>query len=328
MNSEKSGKPIGGYFGWEFSESDGHFPQDHGLLVNSGHHGLQFILQQIQPVKKVYIPYFTCDSVLTPLKKLNIPYQFYRINEQLEMVERVNLAEGEYLIYTNYYGIKDAYVASLVNVYGGQLIIDDAQALFAKPLVGCYQFYSPRKFVACPDGGMVVPCVGDTSALVQSKSYDKCLSLLQRADGEISVGYASFKAVSRQLAEDNLMLMSLLTEKVLRSKDYSRVKQIRRSNFNYLHSHLHEKNRLSSLLNARMQQTFECPLIYPFYAEDPSLRQKLIAEKIYVAQYWPNVLDWCNPGDTEYELTTHIIAIPVDQRYGKEDMDRIINKIK
>ena len=319
--------PIGGYFGWEFPASDGHFPQDYGTLVNSGHHGLQLILQHLQPVKKVYVAYFTCDSVLTPLNVLNIPYEFYHINEQLEITEPITLAVDEYLIYTNYYGIKDAYAASLVNEYGSQLIIDNAQALFAKPVAGCYQFYSNRKFVASPDGGMVLPAIPEAEQLEQSKSYDKCLSLLQRADGDISGGHANFKAVSRQLAEDKLMRMSQLTETILRSKDYAQVQQARRTNFNYLHSHLQDKNRLSSLLDAKMQQSFECPLIYPFFAEDPSLRQKLITEKIFVAQYWPNVLEWCKPEDTEYELTSHIIAIPIDQRYGKEDMDRIINLI-
>lgn len=319
--------PIGGYFGWEFPVSGGHFPQDHGTLVNSGHHGLQLILQHLQPVKKVYVAYFTCDSVLTPLNILNILYEFYHINEQLEIAEPITLAEGEYLMYTNYYGIKDAYAASLVKEYGSQLIIDNAQALFAKPVVGCYQFYSPRKFVASPDGGMVLPSMPEAEQLEQSKSFDKCLSLLQRADDDIPGGHANFKAISRQLAEDNLMRMSQLTETILRSKDYAQVMQTRRTNFNYLHSHLQDKNRLSSLLNARMQQTFECPLIYPFYAEDSSLRQKLIAEKIFVAQYWPNVLEWCKPEDTEYDLTSHVIAIPIDQRYSKEDMDIIIEHI-
>lgn len=319
--------PIGGYFGWEFSASDSHFPQDHGTLVNSGHHGLQLILQHLQPVKRVYVAYFTCDSVLTPLKVLNIPHEFYHINEQLEIAEPITLAEGEYLIYTNYYGIKDAYAASLVNEYGSQLIIDNAQALLAKPVAGCYQFYSPRKFVASPDGGMVFPAINEAEQLEQSKSFDKCVSLLQRADGDIPGGHANFKAVSRQLAEDKLMRMSQLTETILRSKDYAQVMQTRRTNFNYLHAHIQDKNRLSSLLNAKMQQTFECPLIYPFYAEDPSLRQKLIAEKIFVAQYWPNVLEWCKPEDTEYELTTHIIAIPIDQRYGEKEMGRIITII-
>lgn len=319
--------PIGGYFGWEFPESVGYFPQDQGSLVNSGHHGLQLILQYLQPVKMVYIPYFTCDSVLTPFKELNIPYQFYHINKQLEITENIILAENEYLIYTNYYGIKDAYATTLVNEYGRHLIIDNAQALFAKPNDGCYQFYSPRKFVACPDGGMVVPNIDDASALEQSKSYDKCLSLLQRADGDITVGYASFKAVSRQLAGDKLKHMSQLTESILRSKDYAKVQQIRRANFNYLHIHLHAKNRLSPLLDVKMQHTFECPLIYPFYSEDPSLRQKLIEKNIFVAQYWPNVLEWCGPEVLEYEFTVHIIALPIDQRYGQEDMNKIIKII-
>lgn len=319
--------PIGGYFGWEFPELDGHFPQDHGSAVNSGHHALQLILQHLQPVRKVYVPYFTCDSVLLPLTTLAIPYAFYRIDERLELAAHVDLAEGEYLLYTNYFGIKDAYVSALAGEYGARLIIDDAQALFASPVAGCYQFYSPRKFVASPDGGIVLPPIPEAEQLERSKSYDKCLSLLQRADGDIPAGHASFKAVSRRLAEEELMRMSPLTDAILRSKDYARVLRVRRENFGYLHARLHGRNRLASLLSEERQQTFACPLVYPFYAEDLSLRQKLIDEGIFAAQYWPNVLSWCKPGEMEYELASHIIALPVDQRYGRGEMERIIRVI-
>ena len=35
------------------------------------------------------------------------------------------------------------------------LIIDNAQAFFAKPLLGIDTFYSPRKFVGVSDGGIL-----------------------------------------------------------------------------------------------------------------------------------------------------------------------------
>ena len=42
------------------------------------------------------------------------------------------------------------------------------------------------------------------------------------------------------------------------------------------------------------------------------------------ATYWPNVLKWCSEDMLEYELTNNIIALPIDQRYGREEMDYII----
>lgn len=69
---------------------------------------------------------------------------------------------------------------------------------------------------------------------------------------------------------------------------------------------------------------FECPMIYPYYVDDKTLRKKLIDNRIYVATYWPNVLKWCSEDKLEYELTNNIIALPIDQRYGSEEMDYII----
>ena len=39
-------------------------------------------------------------------------------------------------------------------------------------------------------------------------------------------------------------------------------------------------------------------------------------------------MEWCKPADIEYQLANQIIAIPIDQRYGIEEMDYIIKMIK
>ena len=43
--------------------------------------------------------------------------------------------------------------------------------------------------------------------------------------------------------------------------------------------------------------------------------------------YWPNVIKGCDPDSLEYKLGKEIIPLPVDQRYGENDMKRIIRII-
>ena len=101
-------KPIGGYFELELPEGSRDFPHAYCPALNSGRHALEFILRQLgNTAKAVYLPYYTCDVVLEPLKRLNITTQFYHIDENLEIKDMPELPEGHYLIANNYFGIKD-----------------------------------------------------------------------------------------------------------------------------------------------------------------------------------------------------------------------------
>lgn len=68
-------------------------------------------------------------------------------------------------------------------------------------------------------------------------------------------------------------------------------------------------------------------MVYPYLTDVADLRNKLIENKVFVATYWPNVFDWCKESDIEYKLAKYIFPLPCDQRYGEEDMERIINLI-
>ena len=73
--------------------------------------------------------------------------------------------------------------------------------------------------------------------------------------------------------------------------------------------------------------TFACPMVYPFKAKNNSdLRKELIENKVFVAKYWPNVEEQ-EGFETESNMAMNVIPIPCDQRYGIEEMDRIINLI-
>jgi len=46
-----------------------------------------------------------------------------------------------------------------------------------------------------------------------------------------------------------------------------------------------------------------------------------------VATYWPNVFNWCENKTLEFDLAKNILPLPIDQRYGSEEMERIVELI-
>ncbi len=317
-------RPIGGYFEWEFPPAKKQQLHENAVYLNSGRHALEYILRGLGNVKCLWIPYFTCDVVLQPLKKLGIPYKFYRVDDKLEIADKIELGSDEYLLYTNYYGVKDAYVRNVFAIYGNRVIVDNAQALYCEA-VAAHQFYSPRKFMGMPDGGLAVTSVSNMAvSLPIDSSFDRCSHLLKRLELVPSEGYNDFKVNSKKIAEASLSQMSPISRKIFDSVDLEFIKQRRCENFNVLHESLKATNRLE----IPSMDSFESPLIYPYWVNNgDTLKKKLIELQVFVATYWPNVFEWCKPTDLEYELADHVVCIPIDQRYGKEEMEFIIKEI-
>lgn len=314
-------REIGGYFNLELDYKNDILHAD-GVLLNTGRNSLEYILRSLKKVQKVYLPYFTCEVILEPLSKLQIKYDFYSINERFELTEELILAQDEYLIYTNYFGIKDKYVCQLASIYNKQLIVDNAQAFYAEHIPDINTIYSPRKFMGLPDGGIAY-ANGYYNVEERDVSYERCSHLLKRYDIGPADGYSDFRANSEKLKGLPICRMSHLTEALMHSIDYEYIKNKRKENFNFLHRALKDNNKLSILF----KDEFACPMIYPYFSENPLLKSLLIKEKIFVATYWPNVLNWCKPTDIEYQLADRIIAIPIDQRYGEDEMKLISEKI-
>lgn len=308
-------------------EEGGAFPHQEGVLLNTGRNALEYILRSIGDVKGVYLPYYTCEVVLEPLKKLRIPWMFYRINSRFEIEDELNTKEGEYVIANNYFGIKDDYIQSLVERFGDRLIVDCAQALFAKPIPGVKCFYSTRKFVGVADGGIAyLGNVADGKVVVNEVecTINHDSHLYKRKDVGAEAGFAEYQANEIKLDNQPIRLMSGTTKRILDHIDYERVIAIRRENFEYLHSVLYGIN----YLGIPSLESFVCPMVYPFVTKrDRNLRKEMIDNKIYVAKYWPNVYQ-LSRYELEFEFSERIVPLPLDQRYGKYEMQRIIDIIK
>lgn len=317
-------KEIGGYFELELPERKEEFIHSDCLAVNSGRHALECILKSIDPkIKKIYLPYYTCDSILQPIKKLGIPFTFYHIDKDFEIKESIVLKFGEYIIVNNYFGIKDKYIKKIYLEFKDKLIVDNTQAWFATPLENVGTFYSPRKFFGVSDGGFACGIDFDFKEIDVDSSYERSSHLLKRIDLGASQGYLDFKENSAQLSSIGVKRMSNLTKRLLKSIDMEWVKRKRLENYEYLDKFLSQKNKIKLPVAA----SFECPMVYPYMTDGTNLQQKLIQNHIYVATYWPNVFEWCHSDSIEFELAKNIIPLPIDQRYGKAEMDQILNII-
>ena len=313
-------RTIGGYFGLEIN-SGNHYYED-AIKLNKGRDCLEYVIKAKQ-YKKIYIPYYTCEVILDPIKACNISYEFYSINEFLEPVQKYELGCNEAFLYTNYFGIKDDAVEKLANIYRSQLIIDNSQAFFSKALTGVDTFYSARKFFGVADGAYLSTDVLLNEELEQAMSYNRMSHLLKRPDISAETGYNDFILENWMLRDVPMKKMSKITDKILSGIDYEKVMNVRKENFLLLANELDNKNLLK--INSSQEIT---PMVYPLFIEKENLKGKLIENKIYAATYWPNVLKWCSCNQFEYNLAKYIISIPIDQRYNKEDMRYIVEFLK
>ena len=312
-------EPIGGYFSLELS----HYEEYHkdAIRLNTGRNCLEYILR-VRQYKKVYIPYYTCEVVLEPFKKLGIPYEYYHIDIHLEIRDRFTLKEGDALLYTNYYGLKQRYVEQLAEKIGNRLIVDNTQAFYAMPLPGIDTFYTCRKFFGVPDGAYLYTDKLLDVELEQDHSYDRMLSLTKRIDLSPEAGYQDFRDTSKALVGQPIKRMSRLTQRMMQGIDYEAAAQQRSTNYQILHAALGKENNLKLPLDDDA-----VPMIYPYFVPVEELREKLIRNKIFVARYWPNVLEWCKKDDFEYQLAENLVCLPIDQRYDEEDMKEMLEYI-
>lgn len=311
---------IGGYFSLELPLRE-EYHKD-AIRLNTGRNCLEYILRA-RGYKKVYVPYYTCEAVMEPINKLGIPYEFYHIDVHFEIRERFSLKEGEALLYTNYFGLKQRYVEQLAERIGSRLIVDNTQAFYAKPIKGIDTFYTCRKFFGVPDGAYLYCDKELEEDIEQDYSYDRVVHLVKRIDLSAEDGFKDFRRLDDGLGNQPIRKMSKLTHRMMQGIDYEVAAQRRRANFQMLHEALGKENNLELPLNGDA-----VPMVYPCIEPVEGLREKLIENKIFVARYWPNVLDWTKPEDIDYLLAHQMQPLPVDQRYGVEDMNRIISIVK
>lgn len=309
-------KEIGGYFGLErFCGEEYHS----GLIaVNNGRSALLYLLKA-RKIRKLYLPYFLCDSVSDMCRRNGYDFSFYPINRNFFPVFNKELDSSEYLYVVNYYGQLTIDHIRELKARHRNIILDNVQDFFQRPIQGIDTIYSCRKFFGVPDGGYIATDALLEEPLEKDISKERMIHILGRLEGSASEYYSYFKANDHSFVEAPLRNMSELTHNLLRGIDYEQVRCKRNENYAYLDSVLGSQNKLCLTRP-------DGPYCYPYYCENGmEIKKKLAACKIYVPTLWPNVLDM--NGTLEKELAENVMPLPCDQRYSQEDMVRIVEEM-
>ena len=315
---------IGGYFELELSTGQGLHTDS--IALNSARNALVYLIKA-KNIRVINMPYYNCHVVADAVNRFcpGTSIHYYHVDAHFLPIIN-NVITGAPLFYVNYYGLQVHALRKLENI---NMILDNAQAFYAPPLLNGDTIYCPRKFFGVSDGGYLRTNAILDQLLEFDTSWDHATHLLKRIDCDASSAYHDFQAAEAALAGKPLMKMSRLTQRILSGIDYESIKKVRKNNFILLHQRLGNQNELFSLIESVFESDSFVPLCYPFmcdYAE--SIRSHLIGKKIYVPLYWPELRDSSELNDFERRFVRHIICLPIDQRYGEAEMQRIIEVMK
>ncbi len=312
-------KTIGGYMGLQLPEGKPYYPDL--ISLNTARNSLEYILV-CKGYKIIYVPYFTCEVLLEPIRRLKLEYRFYHIDADLNPIIDFQVDDESCMLYTNYFGVKTDTVKTLSKTQKN-LIIDNAQAFYATPVTGIDTFYSCRKFFGVPDGAYLYTNSERRLELEADHSIDRVSHLVKAIDFNIEAGYSDYVRNNDVLIDNEMRTMSKFTQKVLSGIDYEYCAAKRRENFAFLHEHLAAVNEFKFRYSVD-----DVPMVYPLLVKQADLKARLIARKIFVPTYWPNVYQWTKPDFFEYQLTENMVSLPIDQRYNLEDMKYMLEIVK
>lgn len=311
-------KEIGGYLG--IDANGGQELYEDLIHINLARNAISY-LNRICDIKKIYLPFYLCDCVADTCTKEEIDIEFYHIDSNFMPIFEKQVKSDEYLYIVNYFGLlSDDFIENLHHKYNN-LILDNAQSFFCKPLKGVFTVYTCRKFFGVPDGAYVSSHLDKRIELKKDTSYNRMLCVLGRTDCSATQFFGTYQKQEEEFYCEDLKEMSNVTVSLMKTIDYQGVADKRCENFNVLNNYLSATNRL------KFEKFTNVPYCYPLLTEKAvAIKKVLLENKIYVPTLWPNVLNMPN-NTVEHMFSSQILPIPCDQRYNKADMMRIIDLI-
>lgn len=292
-------------------------------------------LKKQQGIARILLPDYLCDTILVPIKRLKLSYEFFSLNEKLELNPAVFYKvykKGSVVLLINYFGLQDLseQVACIRNLDKEAIIIeDDVQAYyeFKKPLGDVdFKYTSLRKTFAIPDGGLVktkcqLPVIEKPNTFGQYKAAAAIMKSMKEGNFVDSV-FLDISRIGGSKIDDEMDCgMSLISERLYASIDEENVKNCRQANARYMVERLSEK-RIQLLLPVAEDKV---PLFIPIVLDNrDEVRKAMFQNEIFCPVHWPHE---GMPVKKGKEMAIHELSLIVDQRYNESDMYQIVSFI-
>ena len=310
---------YGGYI--ELERFEGDILHSNGIALNCGRSCLGYVFEA-RTFKKIYLPYFLCETVKHTVEKYKIEIGFYHIDRDFKPIIDFELYDDEFLYLVNFYGqLTQEYVRQSLKKYKN-IILDNAQDYFASPIMGVHTIYTCRKFFGVPDGAFLYTSLNNVNEYERDIVNNRMQFLLGRFEENASKFYEGYKYNNKYFEDKPVRRMSLISENILKALNYEAIKTRRNENWEYV------SNRLSKY-NGLKPAKYEGPFAYPLLISGGmDIKKRLSNKHVYLPTLWPNVIEECEEGTVEHEYASNILPIPIDQRYSLQNMGTICQIIE
>lgn len=311
-------KEMGGFLELELNHGSEFHEQ--GVALNSGRNCLRYLIRA-RKIKKIWLPKLLCSAISDTCLEEKVKISYYSVDDKLRPVLTGIKNRDDWVYLINFYGqYSSDEIVSYAKEYKN-LIVDNVQAFYTKPIEGLDTIYTCRKFFGVPDGGYLYTDCVRSEILQKDESYDRLTFLAGRLERSANEFYSAYRENEQRIDGLPLRRMSMVTQNLLRGIDYEQIKKERERNFSYLHEHLRSINQLELCLP-------DGPYMYPLLVKDGAeIRKSLQENKIYVPTLWPNVLESLAQREVEYSLAENILPLPCDQRYDLNDMRYLVKEV-
>lgn len=274
--------------------------------------------------RSIHVPYYYCPSTIEAIKKTGIEVCFYHIDRNFMPIGLPD-EDGSIVLLVDYFGVCTGRVVQFVHSFKRtEVVIDRAHAFFSAPVISrhVHNVYSAKKFFGVPDGaylisGAMLPYVEPPTFASGYAEY-----LLKTYEEGTNAAYRMKKDVDNRLA-NNYGSMSVLSIGLLKNVDYHSVEKKRRDNYRTLREAFNAINCLALPVDS---PAYQFPLL--ILEKGKHIKRMLVEDKIFVSTLWSGQDLKDNGNDFEIDMMENAVFLPIDQRYGSEDMEYIISCVK
>ena len=309
---------IGGYL--ELERFSGPMLHEGDIALNCGRACLEYLVE-LRDIRTIWLPDFLCSSVPDLCRRVGVEAKTYHVGKDFGPIYDFEIGGHEWLYLVDHYGqLAQSDVTEALDASDGRLIVDESQGYFRAPWKSADTLYTCRKWFGVADGAFLHTREGATLGrnLPRSESFDKMEFMLGRFERSAGEFFAESKANNARFADEPMAKMSALTENLLHAVDYSAAKERRLANWAVLDSAFGSSNHLTLAAP-------EVPFMYPYMVDDAGgVRGRMAAEGVFIPTLWPNVSGDPSAGSAAINFSNNILPLPVDQRYGADDMKRVL----
>lgn len=323
-------------------------------FLSTGRSAISYVLNQLETPddrKVALLPPFTCYTVIDPFIDAGYQVHFYEIDKGLtfnpeRLMEDVRKFQPSVVLVHSYFGfntlepIKDT-LASIRD--SGVTLIEDATHMLyssAVHLEADYYVGSFRKWAELPDGGFAIssdkpflnkPQVPDGELEeAKLKAFHAKYLYMMKDEGEKKEFMEMFRIADERLeTQDGIYTIAPVSALLQANLDSTHLRKRRRENYQTLLTGLKDCDVLKPVFMNLPAEAV--PLYFPVYVKrERRAFQAFLAEySIYAPVVWPRPVPCENAiGEDAEWIYEHVLSIPCDQRYGKEEMEYILVRIK